>query len=692
MKIHVCSEKKKNHGDVCVGLEAARKAARKLIADGLTEPLVIELAAGTYQLTEPLVLDINDGGTENCPVTWLGPTEGEAILSVGVPVEEWQNCETLPKGVPQLAAGKVYCAPLPEGIHYPRVIFDEEGILMRAESEGIEAPVQKGVTNAETLCFEPGCLPAAVRPDMELFLKPSHPWVINMLPIRSVDEKNGVIRTEIPGTYPLTSHLGWQTTAPSCYLQNVPEGMTEPGRWFVDRESRILFLWPRNEGAPQGILIPAATEVLRVEGDLEERRWPRNLHFKQLTFSHADMQRWPSARVSIQHDWELYEGATACLRLRNTEAITVSHCTFRDSGGGGIRSEQHGVDQRIHHNSFLHLGGSGIALVGVPPGNRDEHHHNEVSANRIEAVGELIWHASGIILCQTGHNQVGDNLLFHLPYNAITLVSGREGIYGEAPVEKTSISHDGQPGCVAWDSLSDCPARTINRIGFLTCRYNRIEHNEIHHCMERLGDGNGIYISGTGVGNIVRRNWVHDITGAGCQSSIRFDDHQWHCHVEENVIARIEGGGITVKDVNDVENNIVVHCTSYGSILVRRKDSWGSNIRRNILVQSGAPFAEGKGGINPPFYDGNGYGGRLEEPTIEDNLLWCTQEKAAGEMCMERMQGLGKDTRSIFADPQFIDAENDNYQLHPDSPALTVGFRPFSNWGCRETPGATPRT
>ena len=42
----------------------------------------------------------------------------------------------------------------------------------------------------------------------------------------------------------------------------------------------------------------------------------------------------------------------------------------------------------------------------------------------------------------------------------------------------------------------------------LTCtpHDNLIEYNEIHHVMEKMGDGNGIYIRGAGAGSVIRRN------------------------------------------------------------------------------------------------------------------------------------------------------------------------------------------
>lgn len=689
MDIHIASDgsKRGSSGTTVTTLLEARDAAREIIAAGLNEPLTLHLSGGVHRLAEPLVLGGEDSGTAEYPVVWRGAEGEKVLISGGVPVSSWERCADLPGGAPEVAAGRVWTAPLPEGVAQPRTLFDAEGLLSRARSPEFAGEEREGVTDNQTLCFAPGSLPCRPRADMELFLKPCYPWIVNALPVESVDNENGILRTTIPGTYPLKSRLGWKIVEGTCNIQNVPEGLTAPGTWFVDVAAKMFYLWPRSGDEPEEVFAPVVNELIRFEGDEEDRNWVHDIALEGLTLSHADRLSWPRERIAAQHDWELYEGATALVRLRGAERITVRNCRFEESGGGGLRSECHGVDNVVTDNSFTQLGGSGIAFVGHRPGNRDEHHHNEITRNRIEEIGRILWHSSGIFLCQSGHNRVADNLLRHLPYSGIVLVSGRSGIYGDAAEGRSAPGYDGRGGVVCWDELSDCPNEFINRIGFLTCRYNIIEHNEIHHCMEVLGDGNGIYISGTGVGNVTRRNWVHDIAGQGCQSGIRFDDRQWHCRVEENVVARISGGGITIKDVNDVENNIVVDCARWGSVLVRREKSWGSNIRRNILVQSGLPFTDGQG-LEPPFYDGKGFGGKLEEPTIEDNLLWCTEDPAAGEACLARMRAIGKETRSVLADPCFVDAAADDYRLRPESPALRIGFRPIECWGIRMSMGS----
>ena len=47
------------------------------------------------------------------------------------------------------------------------------------------------------------------------------------------------------------------------------------------------------------------------------------------------------------------------------------------------------------------------------------------------------------------------------------------------------------------------------------------------------------------------------------------------------------------------------------------------------------------------------------------------------DMSFKDWQAQGNDANSIIADPMFVDAENYDFHLKADSPALKIGFKPF---------------
>ena len=65
------------------------------------------------------------------------------------------------------------------------------------------------------------------------------------------------------------------------------------------------------------------------------------------------------------------------------------------------------------------------------------------------------------------------------------------------------------------------------------------------------------------------------------------------------------------------------------------------------------------------------------------NLIFYTKGKdmlitgLPGVDTFEDWQKRGFDTHSIIADPLFVDPENDDYSLKPESPAFKLGFKPI---------------
>lgn len=52
-------------------------------------------------------------------------------------------------------------------------------------------------------------------------------------------------------------------------------------------------------------------------------------------------------------------------------------------------------------------------------------------------------------------------------------------------------------------------------------------------------------------------------------------------------------------------------------------------------------------------------------------------------MAFDAWKAKGQDVHSLIADPLFMDPAKGDFRLKPNSPALTLGFKPFSQLDCR---------
>lgn len=71
------------------------------------------------------------------------------------------------------------------------------------------------------------------------------------------------------------------------------------------------------------------------------------------------------------------------------------------------------------------------------------------------------------------------------------------------------------------------------------CRANAVERNHIHHVMQLLSDGGGIYTLGLQPGSFLRENWIHDIprnAGRAESNGMFLDQGTMDFTIEKNVI------------------------------------------------------------------------------------------------------------------------------------------------------------
>ena len=691
-------------------LPAAVEAVRALRKAGNKEPAVIVLREGRHQLNQTLVLGLEDGSPSNSNAATLpkygaGESSGPAyltfaaypgenpVVSAGVSVTGWQRLEAAPSELPAQAAGKVWVADMPTGLKRFYTLYDAQGRLNRARDDGF-LPTKNG--DSRTLHFPEGALKNWDNlEDVEIQVRPSRAWVINMLPLASVDEANGVAQTSVSATYGmgalppyLLAIMG--ESAASVWVENVLEELDEPGEWVLNTKTRKIYLWPSNpapNGSPRGILAPATTELIRIEGQIDydgPTDTPvRGIAFSGLTFSHADRWAWTSDETRVgwgmQHDWDMFDRPTALLRFRGAEDCRVTACRFIYSGGTGLRLDLHAQRNRIVDCELAHLGEAGILLAGYGPGTKDVNHHNDIINNTIHHFSEITWHSPGLWAWQSGHNRIAHNELHHSGYSAVlitTRVSPGRGLNGEGgrTVRRHEIAQDSgarvRGGYESWK----------RREKFNHSRHNLFEYNEISHSVQLLSDGNGIYISGTGTGNIIRYNYLHHNQAPSLPAAIRCDDDQHETLIYGNVLYKNRGhaAGIASKGVNDIINNFIVDQAAVprlGYISFEWAPVTGSKVERNIVIshpEGGKAYAERlRRGARAED------GPKLVETDMDKNLYYHPTDSHWMDEHLLKMQAVGQEKASLFGDPLFVDPAGGDFSFRPGSPALALGIEPL---------------
>jgi hypothetical protein len=652
-------------------IQGARDAVRALIGDGLQEDVTVWFRGGTYRLEETVVFGLDDSAPKGRTISYAAYEGEEPVFTSTRSIAGWRKLDDPPEALPEAARGKVWVADVPNTPDDPwrfRTLYDGETRLPRARSRGFSATSKRidrdrRWTDLDTLRFPEGALRAWENlEDVEILIRPNHVWVVNYLPLASVDESAKVAKTAVPATYNLNPSSGGGRT-PHVWVENVLEALDTPGEWVLNTREGKLYLWPPNEAPGKNIAAPRLRELIRVEGknvDALEGDVPvRGLHFRGLALTGGDRDVWTAGDKGIQHDWEMWDKDNALIRFRGAADCSVEDCILRNSGGSGIRLDRYAQGIRLAGNDLHNLGGTGILLCGYGPGLKDVNKGNEIVDNHIRKCGQLHLHNPGIFIWQSGENKVLNNRLHDFPYDAIVLSGVRPRYFDITdPVKwktKGVIPKTVRENMltIRWEECGK-PKTAAEARRFAHARDNRVQDNEVHDAMQLLGDGNAIYLSCAGEGNVVRRNLVYNCPRAGSQ--IRFDDDQELSTVEENVVI---GPGLTLKHTNFVLNNVFIG----GAIRIKKEAAPGCKIERNIFL------AEGD---KADFYDTNA---KLLQQVEPDRNLFHGAGTKAGRDFLAKVRELGYEEHGVFADPEFVDLERFDVRLKPDSPARKIGIQ-----------------
>jgi hypothetical protein len=506
--------------------------------------------------------------------------------------------------------------------------------------------------------------------DIEIFIRPTHRWLVNILPLARVDPATKTAWLAVVPTYHFSPGNAYQ-------VENAIEYLDQPGEWVFNSAEGRLYLWPKRPLAQCDIRAPFLQEFIRVAG-IEDKTPVRFVNFQGLHFRHGLRDTWHEGDKGLQHDWEMYDKGNAILRFRQAEDCAVRACDFSSSSGGGVRLDLHCQRITVADNRLNYLGGAGIVLSGYAPGTKDENHDNVVTNNLIHHVGEIYWHAPSIFIAQSGRNLISHNTIHDLPYNGMVISGCRPHEF---------ILHRPLANRREWVSslrLVECQPFIDKVVAqgnpldiniyepLLHARANRIEHNEICRVMLRLGDGNGIYFSAMGNHNIVRRNYLHDIQGD--RGYIRLDDNSSPTVIVENVGVRTSMMFV-MKGPGEYRNNFAIDCA-------RMTNKKWAETRLDRVIH----FTSAKGGASNSRKRGTK--GNTESQIFDE--LECVSNSLifAPEAIDHAM--LGKDLVSadrrcgakvgmLCADPLFDTAafEKKMFRFLPGSPCEQLGIQPL---------------
>ncbi len=619
-------------------LEGARNAIRRLKAQGpLSKPVRVLIRGGVYRLLGPVVFGPEDSGTESAPITFAAWPGEKPVFSGGIPVSHWKQAEgpLWTAVVPPVRDRRAYFRQM--FVNNQRCIparFPNEGSTYRAAGPGVPLKdrnaAQKDPKTKISLHYQNDDLKPWANLD-EAVVVVYHSWTTSRHRIRSLDPKERLVEFTAPSGWP----MGYWENNQRYYVENVREGLDAPGEFYLDPNTGELTYYPRpGETMPHvEAILPAAEELLRVEGDAAAGKTVAHLRFEGLSFQHT---RWDMPKA------EMVDGqAAASLKSAAVHFLAARHCLLRQceiahTGGYALWFEQGSKDNRAEQCHLHDLGAGGVRIgeTALPQEPERQTERNEVFNCFIHDGGKVYHAGVGVWIGKSSHNIVRHNEICDLLYTGVSVGWS----WGYAP----SSAH-----------------------------HNLIEYNHIHHLgWGQLSDLGGIYSLGISPGTREAYNLIHDVLAYSYGGwGLYTDEGSSHIVLENNVVYRVKDGCFHQHygRENLVRNNILAFSATRGQVIRSREEDHSSfTFERNIVYYTQADLL-----------GGNWSKGKF---TLDHNLYWNAAGKPVtfpGGLSLDQWRAKGQDQHSLVADPKFVDAAGYDFRLQADSPAKQIGFQPF---------------
>jgi hypothetical protein len=469
---------------------AAQEEVQKIRSEKPGRDIRVVFGDGIWYLTKPMSFTAKDGGSDKSKVCWEGVPEGKTTFSGGKVITGFQD-----------AGYGIWWASVESSLYFEQLYVD--GIrTTRARVPNATDSIPFIYLNKSTWIYNSDStvknITVSLR-DRGLFkgLLPSDEfetvifkdWTISRFHVISLNAEPAEIYLKPPfalfnGNY--ISIFAPSANRYNCYLEGDPCFIDQPGEWALDRKAGRLYYkpLPGQEPGKISVVAPLMDQLVTIKG--ERGRPIENFEFRNIRFENCAYRLPEFNHDGIQAGF--YFGGTTEPTGRlglippAIEMVWATNCKMTDcslihAGGNGVYISEGCRENRLERVIVEDIGANGVMIgLAVDP-LKDSlllPVNNTVTGSTVHKAGVAFQGAIGIWLGFCAGNEVSGCEVYDLPYTGIS---------------------------VGWQ-WNPLPTSSKN---------NRIMNNKIHHAMQMMGDGGGIYTLGFQPGSVIEGNDIHDI-------------------------------------------------------------------------------------------------------------------------------------------------------------------------------------
>lgn len=495
----------------------------------------VHVLAGEYFLTEPLRFGPDDGGSVADGYRQVFYEGHDAVISGGKRIEGFREIEPglVAADIPEVKDGQWSFRDL--------YVNDKRRVRARFPNEGYFRVKQSGEDRRTNFFFnvEDGVKPVRDLDAVELVFL--HDWCLTRTPVKSINTENSqlFVPVKIGGSMPFWAIDGFEPNA-RYFLENSIEYLDAPGEWFLDaNEGKLYYRLCEGETVETlDVIAPIVSQLLVVEGTADKP--VENLHLIGLRFAHAAFNEKPqktywgiqaSAFSSPADENEVTDvnlgfpsspPADGAVQYDYAKNCTIDACAFRHLGENGLWLRKSCVANHIAQCLFEDIGANGV-MIGTH-GNHETSKVNSMVFSTVTRTGQTLYGAVGIWVGLTQNTTIDRCEVFDTPYSGVSM----GWVWNDSPT---------------------------------SARENMVMACHLHHNMQILSDGGGIYTLGRQPGSRLAFNLIHDIplnAGRAESNGMFLDEGTSGFTIDYNLITDTERSPLRfhqAKKTNFVENN-----------------------------------------------------------------------------------------------------------------------------------------
>jgi hypothetical protein len=612
---------------------ATLKAAQHKIRT-IHEPVTVNVRAGTYYLTAPIIFTSEDSRTAVHPVVY----------------KPYRNEKVTISGAARLSLNwapdkkNILKAAVPHDLLFDQLFVN--GVLQRMARYPNYNPTSSHFGGYAANVLSPEKIKTWDHPEGAfIHALHKHEWGGYHY---QVTGKESPEKLTMEGGYQNNRQMGMHDQY--RFIENLREELDTTNEWYFDKNQKMLYLYAsaaQNLNKAE-ILSPQLKSLFEFRGS--EASPVRNISIEGFELAHVLRTFMDTKEPLLRSDWAIYRGGTVV--LEGTEQCQIRNCHFKEVGGNAVFFSNYNRKSKVTGCHIENIGASGVCFVGDPAAVRSpSFEYNkaipyeqmdkqagpktnnypaecEVYDNLMHGLGQVEKQVGGVEISMAMNISVTHNTIYDVPRAGINV---SEGTWGGHMIE--------------FNDVFNTVLETGDHGSFNSWGRDRFWHPDRAAMNKLAAEHPEIILLDAQKTTTIRNNRFRCDHGW----DIDLDDGSSNYHIYNNLCLN---GGLKLREgfQRVVENNIIVNNSFHPHVWFKNS---GDIFRKNIVMKPYYPIQITEWGKEVDF-----------------NLF-------PNEKALNAAKANQTDAHSLAGDPLFVDPSTGNYQVKAGSLAFQIGFVNF---------------